>query len=476
MTPILELQQVLHLGLIDQDNFADFQAQREDYFKLYHSRFWNTVDAAKRLSFRGEGSHEWITPKPIPGNDIKKLQIFLKDHGFMPGARVDGVFGYWTLASVRLFQEYIRTVEGIKDVGIPDGRVFKGTHEHMMRWQKQNLYSEWGPNEREDAVGNFAWTDPNSEYLLWMQALRDAKEQYQLALANSTGTTEDISLFQLQEINDFDESTDTRKIDDWSFDPKDIHLIGLRCNHETEARQRGNDDLFILLMNGMVFKFWGSTDPRPAESKNNEPYLVEGQHKYRLSWHKVAQSSASEKVYKALVPYQHGVLVFRDWNEQDQLSDDDIRKGLKFHPPGRADLKNPNTTINIHWTFDGRTNWSAGCQVISGRSYINHKGDLIDCSRFSAGSYSQLSNVSQRGVSHNRGAYTFISDFIFTYAPKGVDYVLYTLGRDELIPPILLDVMAGQGVMHHLSEEVKNGQDLVKNLLKIMQKPGESVV
>ena len=54
------------------------------------------------------------------------------------GARIDGIFDYWTLASVRLFQEYIRTVEGI-DIGIADGRVGRGTHEHMMRCEENDI-------------------------------------------------------------------------------------------------------------------------------------------------------------------------------------------------------------------------------------------------------------------------------------------------------------------------------------------------
>ncbi|PHN03495.1 peptidoglycan-binding domain-containing protein [Flavilitoribacter nigricans] len=477
MTPILQLKQVLHLGLIDEQNAAAFEAQREDYFKRYHERFWGLVGSSTRKKFRGEGSDEWVSPRSIPGDDVKNLQTFLKKRGFMPGARVDGVYGYWTLASVRLFQEYVRTVEGLAEIGIPDGRVGSGTHRHMMRWEEQDLYCKWGPDQREDDNGHFAWTQTSPEYDLWMEVLPKIRDQYLEALSGLSGPAEELSLLQLQELNDFDKPSDSRKVADWSFDPKDIHLIGLRCNHEVGLSNRGNDDLFILLMNGMVFKFWGSTDPKPASSKANEPYLVEGQHKYRLSWHKV---TAANKVYKALVPYQHGVLVFRDWNGDDALSEDDIRKGLKFNPTGIAELSNPNSTINIHWTSDGRSNWSAGCQVISGRSYVNQDGKLIDCSKFSAGSYSQLSNVSTPGVSHNRGAYTFISDFVFAYAPPGIDYVVYTLGRDEhlekLADPNLLSTLANQNVLEHLIAENETGQDWVKNLLSIMKDPGNAVV
>ena len=90
------------------------------------------------MQFRGESLDEWIEPKEVPGNDVKARQKFLHKHGFMPGARIDGIFDYWTLASVRLFQEYIRTVEGI-DIGIADGRVGRGTHEHMMRCEENDI-------------------------------------------------------------------------------------------------------------------------------------------------------------------------------------------------------------------------------------------------------------------------------------------------------------------------------------------------
>lgn len=476
MTPILQSQQVLHLGLIDKDDFSTFQDGRESYFRRYHQRFWDFVGSGKRVQFRGEGFNEWITPKPAAGNDIKALQSFLQRRGFMPGARIDGVFGYWTLSSVRLFQEYVRTIEGNPEIGMPDGRVGSGTHAHMMRWDEEDLYCNWGPDREDRDSNTYSWTRTSPEYNLWMEVLPKVRDQYLQALAGISGPAEDISLLQLQELNKFDKPTDSRKVEEWSFEPADIHLIGLRCNHEVSARQRGNDDVFILLMNGMVFKFWGSTDPKPESSLKNEPYLVEGQHKYALSWHKRGESS---KVYKALVPYQHGVLVFRDWNQNDALSIEDIQQGLKFNPTNNPDLNNPNHSINIHWTSDGDSNWSAGCQVISGRSYINNEGKLIDCSRFSAKGYQNVSPVASPGVSHNRGAYTFISDFIFVYAPPEKDYVLYTLGRDEhlekLADPQLLSTLDNQNILDHLRANAESGQDWVKNLLDTLKHPGAVV-
>ncbi|MEZ5044916.1 MAG: peptidoglycan-binding domain-containing protein [Saprospiraceae bacterium] len=476
MEPILELNHVLHIGMIDADAFDQFKAQQEAYFKRYHTVFWDSEGyAKKRVQFRGEALDEWISPQKIEGNNIKRLQTFLQKHGFMPGARIDGIFGYWTLASVRLFQEYIRTIEGINEVGIPDGKVFKGTHQHMLRWEEQKLYAKWGPNKvSETDPKAYEWTTSTPEYDLWMALLEKTKAHYLALQQAAPEDSDDLEVFQLRELEKYANPTDTRKIADWTFDRKEIHLIGLRCQHEKEALERGNDDLFVLLMNGMVFKFWGSTDPRPKVSLANEPYLIEGQHKYRLAWHKV--KSAGKKVYKALRPYDHGVLVYRDWNQDNALSDEDIRKGLSFNPTPRIkELNNPNTTINIHWTFDGQTNWSAGCQVISGRSYVNNMGEIINCSTFSAGSYETLSFMTQKGFRRNCGAYTFLSDFVFAYGPPNTDHVVYTLGRDGLIEQLadntLLDLLVSQRVLKHLKKEESGREAFLQDLVSLLKKP-----
>lgn len=466
---------VLHLGQIDQVNFEEFTAQRKAYFQKYHARFWDPADSKIAGQFRGEGDHEWVLPKSIPGNDIKALQGFLKRRGFMPGARIDGVFGYWTLASVRLFQHYVYSMEGVEDIGpIPDGRVGGGTHKQMQRWEEEDLYCSWGPDERDDDNNTFAWTKTTPEYDLWMKVLPRVRDMYLEQLKGVEGTAEDISLFQLQELNNYDGPTDSLKVAEWSFKPDDVHLIGLRCNQEQSDTTRGNDDLLVLLMNGMVFKFWGSTDPKPVRTGDGyEPYLVEGQHKYRLSWHNVGQTRRY-KVYKALVPYEKGVLVFRDWSKNDSLTEDDIRKGLKYTAPGSG-RRNPNFTINIHWTADGKNNWSAGCQVISGKSYINPQGKLVDCSDYSAKKYENLSAVSKPSVKFNRGAYTFLSDFVFAYSTK--DYVMYTLGRDEhlekLADPALLEVVQDQELLANLKAESESGLAWVQHLVAKMSSPSQ---
>lgn len=434
--PILNLEDgVLHLGYVDNDSFDQFTAEKKAYFERYHARFWNTYLGNNALKpkltqFRGEGKGEWIEPIKGKGNDVKKLQTFLANHGFMPNATINGVFDYRTHASVRLFQEYVRTIEGI-DIGIADARVGSGTLKEMERWKNDNLMAEWGKT---------TWQNPSKEFQLWMKLLNQARGFYEKALANADDPAKEKDVFQLQLVDKWTGATDTRKIKQWSFDPKEVHLLGIRCGHEFSNKNRDNDDLFVLLINGNVFKFWGSTDPKPSRSdsesiKGHEPYLIEGQHKYRFSWHKRGDSG---KVYKALVPYQNGVLVFRDWDNEDALSDTNIRKYGLGNPTNNSRLNNPNFSINIHWTQD-TNNWSAGCQVIAGSSYINNRGKLIDVSHFAAQGYSALSKVSERGVKKNQGAYSFISDLALVYTPAGIDHVVYTLGQDSLFEKEGLD-------------------------------------
>jgi hypothetical protein len=235
-----------------------------------------------------------------------------------------------------------------------------------------------------------------------------------LALAKSSYTESPAAV--LKATAQYAEKTDTRKLSEWTFDSADIHLIGIRQHEQLSAERRQSDDIFVLLINGMVFKFWGSADPSAHMSgRDDEAYLVEGQHKYRFSWHKISDSN---KVYRALRPYRHGVLVFRDRDSNNALTLADVEAG--------SDRKT-NHTINIHWSGIGSSNWSAGCQVIAGKSYINDSGQIIDCSRFAALNYSELNNTHRK----TKGAYNMLADLVLCYAPPSVDYLLYSLGRDE---------------------------------------------
>lgn len=461
MSNILTLDHVLHLGVVDRDSFAEFQTIQDAYFKKFHNKFWSWYDKSKRSLFRGDGQGEWIKPKPISGSDVSKLQQFLIKRGFMPFGKPDGIYGYVTLSAVRLFQEYLRTIEQIEGFGVPDGRVGNGTHKQMIRWVQDDLHCLWAP-------GN----NSSREYDLWMDLLPKVKMAYKQQVSELNSPSSNVDLFQIQELEKYNRKADTLKIDDWSFNRNDIHLVGLRCNQEKGIWKRGSDDLFLLLINGKVFKFWGSTDPNPKSSLKQEPYLLEGQHKYRLSWHKV---SRQDRVYKALTPYSKGVLVFRDWDGNNSLNESDIRRGLEYNPTGKSGLDNPNLSINIHWSGYGYSNWSAGCQVISGNAYVNDRGNRIDCSDFAASFYDKLSHISKKGVKRTSGAYTFMSDLVLAYTPPGKDYLLYTLGRDgtvqEFASAELLTTLAKENVLKSLQTNA-DGMAIVHGLVDQMKGSG----
>lgn len=348
-------------------------------------------------SFRDDDRSKWRRFREMSGNQITELQHFLFKAGFMPRGVIDGIFDYVTQAATRLFQEYVRTIEGVTTV-IPDGIVGKGTWSHVNRWKAQGKVSDWGTISSEN---------PTNEYVEWMQLFEAAKTHYEQR-------NDPI----LSQVDAFQNETDTLKVSDWNTEPNEIHLIGIRRNFDVKTNRRDNDDLFVLLINGMVFKFWGSTDPsQHMAGRTDEAFLVEGQHKYRFGWHKI---SSEAKVYRALRPYGRGVLVFRDRDDDNALTQADLKKGLDTHP---------NPTINIHWSGIGGSNWSAGCQVLVGKSYMNHLNHVVDCSAFAATSYSGLTDSRKR----TKGAYNLLADLILCYARPGVDYLYYTLGRDEVL-------------------------------------------
>ncbi|MGX1929718.1 peptidoglycan-binding domain-containing protein [Flagellimonas sp. 2504JD4-2] len=366
-------------------------------------------------SFRDEDRSKWRRFREISGNDVTELQQFLFKAGFMPRGVIDGIFDYVTQASTRLFQEYVRTMEGVEKM-VPDGIVGKGTWSHIDRWKREGKVSDWGKSSSEK---------PTDEYVQWMDMFKAAKAHY-------VDRNDPI----LSQVDAFQGKSDTVKAVNWTIDKKEIHLIGIRRNFDKKSNRRDNDDLFILLINGLVFKFWGSTDPsQHMASRKDEAFLVEGQHKYRFGWHKI---SSEAKVYRALRPFSNGVLVFRDRDDDNALTQEDLKEGLD---------QRPNPTINIHWSGIGSSNWSAGCQVLVGKSYINHLGNVIDCSKFAATSYSQLNDSKKK----TKGAYNVCADLILSYAPKEVKHVYYTLGRDEN-----LDIEGGFGASYT--------QDLLKLL------------
>jgi hypothetical protein len=187
-------------------------------------------------------------------------------------------------------------------------------------------------------------------------------------------------------------------VKDWDFNHKNTHLIGIRRKGQAAGAVKF-DDVIILLIRGLVFKFQGSTDPGHTKNVAGAPFLVQGQHNYHFGWHMI---SASERSHLALKPISSlnakpsGVLVVRSKDDY-VLTDADLAKGLE-----------PCATINVHWGGEGGdkevSNWSEGCQVITGLGYLNHQGQPIVCSKFTA------VNAGALGNGKTKGAYNVLND------------------------------------------------------------------
>ncbi len=329
--------------------------------------------------FRGEKDAEWLPFRNESGPTVRDMQNALRAAGFLPTGAANGIVDYRTLSAVRLFQEYVRSVEGLGDIGAPDGLVGPNTAKHLARWKNAGKRVDWADRSPDNAMAAFRY---------WMLVLA----MYRAYNANTPVT------LIVQKAEAYANPSDTLKIAQWNLDRHAIHLIGIRRQEWRSAPNRKNDDVFVLLVNGLAFGFLGSTDPNPKQAdRPDEPYLVRGQHQYRFGWHK---QSDAKRVYRAFRPVGPGVLVCRDTVNDDELSDADLAGGLDLVP-----------TINIHWSGAGTGNWSAGCQVIEGSRYLNHRGAVVDCSAFAAPSYSGLG-------AKTKGAYNVLLDLITVFAPS----------------------------------------------------------
>jgi len=318
---------------------------------------------------------------------VSDVQRGLKAIGFFPGAAIDGICGYRTLSAIRLFQEYVRSVE--KRDCVPDGRFGPASQQHLQRWLDKGLRPDWAQTP---------------EYAGWLSLLEQLKAKYQ-ASPNR----------MLQMVNSH-AASDTRAVAQWDFSPEGSpQLVGVR---RTEFSGKF-DDVFVLLLKGLVFKFQGSTEPGASDNPRGTPFLVQGQHDYHFGWHK--------KTYLALRPQGKGVLVVRSKNDK-RLDEADLASGLEAEP-----------SINVHWGGMGMArdvnSWSEGCQVINGAVYINSNDDLIDCSAFCAVSPSQATD---RGTGRTRGAYNVLVDLVTALASdvpgNSVRYTLLTEPDLELAP------------------------------------------
>lgn len=326
---------------------------------------------------RGEGA--WESLKPLAGDEMKvaDVQRFLKESGFFPFGKLDGICGYRTTSAIRLFQEYLRTVEGQSDF-TPDGKFGPASAARARAWQANGTKAGWT---------QFSADNPSAEHAKWLTLLGRVREKY-LAGPNS----------MVKLVNGFADASDTAKVADWDLDPKRIHFIGVRRNEAAPKQAQKFDDVFVLLINGLAFKFFGSTDPGHTSNTAGYPFLVMGQHRYRFGWHLLGKEA---KIFQALKPAKHGVLVVRSIDLA--LTEADLANGLER-----------NGSINVHWGGEGGSvvdTWSEGCQVMVGRGYINHRDELINCSHFAAPTYATL-GTKVNGVNQTKGAYTMLNDLV----------------------------------------------------------------
>jgi hypothetical protein len=278
------------------------------------------------------------------------------------------------------------------------------SQQHLKRWIDAGRVIGWAPTIERWQAGTLGQT----EYTDWLSFLDTVKAHY-LATPNR----------MLQMVNAFAGATDTRRVAQWDFAAAgNVHLVGIR---RTEASNKF-DDVFVLLIKGLVFKFQGSTEPGASDNPLGAPFLVQGQHDYHFGWHK--------SQYLALRPehLDKGVLVVRSKGDM-RLDDADLNTGLE-----------PNATINIHWGGKGMTfdvkNWSEGCQVINGTAYIDAQNELVDCSAFTAAKNSEIAG----DPSKTRGAYNVLVDVVTALANdlpgSAVKYTLLAEADLDLSPPI----------------------------------------
>ena len=327
-----------------------------------------------------------LAPAGSTSMSVAQVQGALTRAGFFPGGVADGICGYRTQSAIRLFQEYVRAIE--RQDGVPDGRFGPGTQRHLQRWLDGGLQPDW-----TDAVA--AWrsgTPAPGEYADWLVLLNAVKRHF------SASPNRMLQLVAATTIR-----SDTRAVAEWDFGHAPMHLVGIR------RAEKGNkfDDIFVLLIKGLVFKFQGSTEPGASTNPAGRPFLVQGQHDYHFGWH--------QRKYLALRPQGAGVLVVRSRNN-DVLDDADLANGLEA-----------NATINIHWGGKGLKadvkSWSEGCQVINGSVYVGHRGELLNCGAFAAVNNGEVASTPSR----TRGAFNVLVDLVTALGSDLPPTVLYTL-------------------------------------------------
>ncbi len=110
---------------VTKDALAAYRARVKKLTGITVLNQWDT-------QLRDEG--RWVAYKPLAAGEpmtVAALQQFLRDAGFRPHGEINGICGYRTTAGIFLFQEYVRTIEGIADIGYPDGQFGKVTLAHV---------------------------------------------------------------------------------------------------------------------------------------------------------------------------------------------------------------------------------------------------------------------------------------------------------------------------------------------------------
>ena len=171
-------------------------------------------------------------------------------------------------------------------------------------------------------------------------------------------------------VMEFDTPSDTRKVDEWDFDTGEAHLIAIRklplIPRVFDARK--DDALFVLLVDGKTYVFYGftghfdATDQASPRDRTKTGFIAEGQHKFKID------NTGSERL---LIPYQEGVLLFQDRDKNRELSARDLKSGL---------YPEPIETANIQWHPLGKTNTLTGVQFISENSYLDPNDEIVSSS------------------------------------------------------------------------------------------------
>lgn len=257
-------------------------------------------------------------------------------------------------------------------------------------------------NINSAALPNLLFDPILKEYNAWIGGLTTLKENLLIELTTEGVSETNLKLTKVLKVREYGKTSDTRIIDDWEFNTNKVHLIGIRRNQLLpRIFDRTRDEaLFILLVNGRTFKFLGTTGPFVAvtdsvqkrKGRVNTAFLADGQHKYRLE---------VTDTLRALTPSKEGVLIFRDRDDDNELTAFDIEAGLD---------PNPNHNVNIQWYEKGQ-----GAQLVAGQYYINPSGRLINCAEFL---YSGAGEIS-------KGAYGILIDLIWTQTEN--DEIYYTL-------------------------------------------------